>query len=68
MDANQNVLSLAYMEMRLILARIIWNFDLSLCNDSHDWIGKQRVFILWEKTPLNVYLTPVNRDSGRVVY
>lgn len=58
----QRLLSLAYVEMRLILARLIWNFDMSLCDDSRDWISKQRVFILWEKNPLNVYLTPVNRD------
>lgn len=48
--------------MRLILARVIWNFDLSLCDDSRDWIGQQKVFILWQKNPLNVLLTPVKRE------
>lgn len=50
--------SLAYVEMRLILARVIWNFDLKLADDSKDWISRQKVFLLWQKGPLNVYLTP----------
>ncbi|KFX86931.1 hypothetical protein O988_09454, partial [Pseudogymnoascus sp. VKM F-3808] len=29
--------SLAYAEMRLILARLLWNFDLKLVDDSKDW-------------------------------
>ena len=44
--------------MRLILARIIFNFDLKLADDSKDWMRKQKIFFLWEKGPLNVYLEP----------
>jgi len=48
--------NLAYMEMRLILARLLWNFDIELCKESEGW-SKQRVFMLWEKPELNVRLT-----------
>lgn len=56
------IFSLAYVEMRLILARILWNFDMELASDSADWLTKQKIFILWEKGPLNVHLTPVKRS------
>lgn len=45
--------------MRLILARILWNFDLELADSSKDWLQKQRVYALWDKGSLDVYLTPV---------
>jgi cytochrome P450 len=48
--------NLAYVEIRLIFARMLWNFDFELVDDSHDWAA-QKVFILWEKVPLNVKLT-----------
>lgn len=47
--------------MRLILARLIWNFDLKLADDVHDWIGEQENYLLWKKLPLKVVLTPVER-------
>lgn len=53
--------SLAYAEMRTILARVIYNFDMKLAEDSQDWMEKQKIFLLWEKGPLNVYLTPAKR-------
>lgn len=44
--------------MRMILARIIWNFDLSIAPQSRNWIADNRVYFLWEKPPLEVALTP----------
>ncbi len=55
--------SLAYAEMRLILARIIHEFDIELADDSKDWTGRQKAFALWDRIPLNVYLTPVKAES-----
>ncbi|KAL1969776.1 hypothetical protein VTN77DRAFT_7285 [Rasamsonia byssochlamydoides] len=49
---------LAYAEMKLIMARTLWNFDLELEPDSKGW-NKQNVYLLWEKKPLNIKLTPV---------
>ncbi|KAK1507463.1 cytochrome P450 ClCP1 [Colletotrichum tamarilloi] len=37
--------NLAYVEMRLILARLIWNFDIEIDEDYKDWAKKQQVFI-----------------------
>ncbi|KAJ6109331.1 cytochrome P450 monooxygenase [Penicillium sp. IBT 16267x] len=53
----ERFLGLAYSEMRLILALIIFNFDMKIADESRDWI-KQRNFLMWEKGPLKVYLTP----------
>ncbi|GKT50059.1 trichothecene efflux pump TRI12 [Colletotrichum spaethianum] len=54
--------NLAYVEMRLILARVLWNFDLKIADDSTDWAPRQKIYLLWEKGPLNAYLTPVQRS------
>ncbi|KAK1961873.1 cytochrome P450 [Colletotrichum sublineola] len=54
--------NLAYFEMRLILARVLWNYDIKIADDSIDWAPSQKVYILWEKGPLNAYLTPVKRS------
>ncbi|KAK5651518.1 hypothetical protein OQA88_11972 [Cercophora sp. LCS_1] len=53
--------NLAYAEMRLILARIIYDFDLRIADNSTNWIDAQKTYTLWDRVPLNVYLTPVNR-------
>ncbi len=50
--------SLAYAEMRLILAKILFNFDLELADPNLKWMD-QKVYTLWSKPELNVYLTPV---------
>ncbi|KAF8849394.1 putative Averantin oxidoreductase [Acephala macrosclerotiorum] len=51
--------NLAYAEMRLILAKMLWNFDLELQDDILDW-SNQKVWLLWEKGPLHVKLIPRN--------
>ncbi|KAI1399693.1 cytochrome P450 [Hypoxylon fuscum] len=56
--------NLAYAEMRLILAKIIYNFDMKLSDDSRDWMTGQKAYVVWEKPPLNVYMTPVASKSG----
>jgi cytochrome P450 len=43
--------NLAYNEMRLILARVLWNFDLVLGEESKYW-NNQRTYILWDKPSL----------------
>ncbi|KAM0123417.1 hypothetical protein ACHAO1_011300 [Botrytis cinerea] len=49
--------NLAYNEMRVILARTIWKFDLELCPESRGW-NDQKSYILWEKPSLMCKLTP----------
>ncbi|KAK2771085.1 trichothecene c-15 hydroxylase [Colletotrichum kahawae] len=50
--------NLAYVEMRMFLARVIWNFDIELAAQSMDWLQKGRSFSVWAKHPLMVHLTP----------
>lgn len=46
-------MSLAYAETKLILARLLYRFDMELLDDEFD-IERQRVYIMWEKPPLMV--------------
>lgn len=55
--------SLAYAEMRSILTRVIWNFDMALVKPEENWIDGNGMYGLWDKKPLNVYLTP--RKDGK---
>ncbi|KZL85141.1 cytochrome p450 [Colletotrichum incanum] len=50
-------MNLAYAEMRMMLARIIWNFDLQLASQSQNWIDHE-CYTLWNKPALMVHLTP----------
>ncbi|KAF2168707.1 hypothetical protein M409DRAFT_20724 [Zasmidium cellare ATCC 36951] len=43
--------NLAYAEMRLILAKFLYNFEIELDASSYDWIS-QKEFTLWEKPSL----------------
>ncbi|KAJ5540078.1 cytochrome P450 [Penicillium frequentans] len=49
--------SLAFGEASLILARLIWAFDLELSPQCSNW-ADQRAYIIWDKGPLLVKLTP----------
>ncbi|KAI1259124.1 putative cytochrome P450 monooxygenase [Xylariaceae sp. FL1019] len=53
--------NLAYAEMRLILAKIIFNFDMSLADSAKGWLNNQRAYILWHKPDLPIHLKPVVR-------
>lgn len=46
--------SMAYAEMRLILAHILWNFDLELVDNSDTWFTTQKTYLAWEKPPLMI--------------
>jgi averantin hydroxylase len=51
--------NLAYAEMRLILAKVLFNFDLELDEGkTGQWLD-QKVFTLWEKKPLWVRVRTV---------
>jgi hypothetical protein len=54
--------SLAYHEMRIILAKVLWHFDLELCAESERW-ANHKIFLLWEKPALYCRLKPVKHDA-----
>ncbi|GME43548.1 Cytochrome p450 protein [Neofusicoccum parvum] len=45
--------NLAYHEMRLILAKILWHFDIKICPESENW-ENQKAWLLWDKPALLV--------------
>ncbi|KAH6645040.1 cytochrome P450 [Truncatella angustata] len=53
--------NIAYAEMRLILAKLIWNFDFHIADDSRDFLKAQKIYLLWDKPRLNIHLAPVCR-------
>ncbi|KAH7134399.1 cytochrome P450 [Dactylonectria macrodidyma] len=57
--------NLAKAEMRLILARILWRFDLELESECVDWIKGQRIYGFWVKPPLMCKLSarPVGSEA-----
>ncbi|UKZ89631.1 uncharacterized protein TrAFT101_004675 [Trichoderma asperellum] len=50
--------NLAYAEMRLILARVILEYDITLAEGTKGWDKRSKSYTLWEKGAVNVYLTP----------
>jgi hypothetical protein len=51
--------SLAYHEMKLTLASVLFSFHLELCPESEGWTN-QETYFLWVKGPLMLKLKPVN--------
>lgn len=52
--------SLAYAEIRLVLAKLVWNFDMKLDDASKKWMQDSEVYLVWKKPGLKMYLTPRN--------
>jgi len=50
------------MEMRLIVARLVWNFDLSVDDKGKKWKENCIDYNLWLKGPLEVTLSRVSRQ------
>ncbi|KAL2754887.1 hypothetical protein ACRALDRAFT_1082515 [Sodiomyces alcalophilus JCM 7366] len=62
-------MNLAYAEMRLIMARVLFDFDMELHPESKNWIERQNEYIVWSKLPLKIRLRRAvnhgqSRDSG----
>jgi cytochrome P450 len=53
--------SLAYAEMRLILAKMLYHFDFELADPSDDWYGGLKAYMIWDKVGLDIRLKPVER-------
>ncbi|PQE04965.1 Cytochrome P450 protein [Rutstroemia sp. NJR-2017a BBW] len=50
----------ALAEVRLILAKLLWNFDLRLGEKEWDWYS-QKAFLVWDKQPLYLELSVESR-------
>jgi cytochrome P450 len=53
---------MAMHELRLIMATLLFTFDLELCEESENW-ADQKSFALWIKDPLMVRATPRIREN-----
>lgn len=60
--AKSKIQNLAYAEMRLILAKLMWSFDLELDTRSNKWMEECKVMTVWIKPPLWVQLREVIRN------
>ena len=55
--------SLAYLEMRMVLAKMFWAYDIVWCNGEEvDWERDSKGYTLWEKPDLRVELRRVMGD------
>lgn len=54
--------NLAKAEMRLIMAKMLWRFDLQLVEGRGDWMEGQKIFGFWAKPPLMCNLKVFKRD------
>ena len=50
-------MNLAFVELRLIMARILWKFDMKLDKSCTNWVDDMIEYFGWGKTPLLVSLT-----------
>lgn len=50
--------ALANAEMRLILCKMLWTFDLELLPGQEEWMSSQKTYVIWHKGPLWVRLEP----------
>ncbi|KAJ5818156.1 hypothetical protein N7474_003747 [Penicillium riverlandense] len=57
--------NLAYCEIRLILCKLLYHFNLALCPESANWTD-QKVYFLWDKPALLVTLT--DRLAGQEMH
>ncbi len=55
---DTNHVRMAYAEMRMTMAKMIFNFDMELAEPDNDWWNKQGTYLVWEKMPLMVILRP----------
>ncbi|RYP81955.1 hypothetical protein DL769_001799 [Monosporascus sp. CRB-8-3] len=56
--------ALGRLESRLLLAKLIWHFDLELMPESGNWLDNMVNHMIWQKPPLMVKLRPVRTTAG----
>lgn len=71
MCANNTLYSMAYAEMRIVMAKMVFNFDFELDQPEHDWWSSQGTYLLWEGEAASHDQAPPPRknfDMGRERY
>ena len=58
------LISTAYMHSKIIIARIVLDFDITLGPKSMDWPHKCKAFDLVDRNPLYVKLSPRRKNTG----
>ena len=58
------MISTAYMHSKIIIARIVLDFDIALEPRSIDWPYKCKAFDLVDRDPLYVKLSPRRKSTG----
>lgn len=48
--------SLALAEIRMVIARMVWNFDMELPEESAGWLEKQKMYTTWQKNEMKLKL------------
>ncbi|PIA93572.1 Averantin hydroxylase, partial [Cercospora beticola] len=50
-------INLAYAEMRLVLAKLLFTFNLESTTDAEGWTSRQKNYLTWEQIPLMIKLS-----------
>ncbi|KAH8728461.1 cytochrome P450, partial [Phaeosphaeriaceae sp. PMI808] len=50
-------INLAYLESRLILAKMVWKYDWTLVEKDLDWFRDARLYVLWKNPRLRVHFS-----------
>jgi cytochrome P450 len=61
--------NLSFMEQRLIMGRLLWNFDVHSADSAELWDSEgemkhMKAFLTWEKPDLQITLVPVQREKS----
>jgi len=51
------------LELCLILAKIVWKYDMRLMDDSLDWVAQNKNYVFWDKPSLPIQFFPVREAS-----
>lgn len=49
--------NLAWIELSLLLSKILWTYDIELLNKDVDWLRDSRMAMLWDKPKLMIKTT-----------
>jgi hypothetical protein len=50
--------SLGYAEISVIIARLLWSFEITVSEQSQNWQDGLKGWVLWDKKPLWLHLRP----------